>query len=232
MSKKKKILFHSNHSRAFTGFGKNSKNVLLYLHGTGKYEIVEFCNGQSWSSPELNSMPWKTIGSLPDDPALLQKLNADPQLGRAASYGSNMVDQVIKQEKPDIYIGSEDIWAFNGFTERKWWNKTNCMIWTTLDSLPLLPDAVQKAPKIKNYYVWATFAQKALNDLGHKHVKTLHGAIDCSKFHRLDNNQRENLRQYQKSAKEKCSQSFGWIFHVLKTRTAGKCSLAVTHPLG
>ena len=196
MSKKKKILFHSNHSRAFTGFGKNSKNVLLYLHGTGKYEIVEFCNGQSWSSPELKNMPWKTIGSLPDDPALLQKLNADPQLGRAASYGSNMVDQVIKQEKPDLYVGSEDIWAFNGFTERKWWNKTNCMVWTTLDSLPLLPDAVQKAPKIKNYYVWASFAQKALNDLGHEHVKTLHGAIDCSKFHRLDNNQRENLRQY------------------------------------
>ena len=45
MPKKKKILFHSNHSKAFTGFGKNCKNVLTYLHKTGKYEIIEAANG-------------------------------------------------------------------------------------------------------------------------------------------------------------------------------------------
>ena len=41
----KKILFHSNSAKAFTGFGKNSKNILRYLHKTGKYEIIEFANG-------------------------------------------------------------------------------------------------------------------------------------------------------------------------------------------
>ena len=75
MSKKKKIVFHSNHSRAFTGFGKNCKNVLSHLYKTNKYDIVEFCNGVSWSNPDLKKSPWKTIGSLPDDPDLLQKLN-------------------------------------------------------------------------------------------------------------------------------------------------------------
>jgi len=194
-NKKKKIVFHSNSSRAYTGFGKNCKNVLAYLHSTGKYDIVEFGNGFSWSAPSFKTLPWKGFGSLPDDQALLQKLNNDPQLGRAAGYGGSMVDQIIQQEKPDIYIGAEDIWAFNGYTERPWWNKTNCMVWTTLDSLPILPDAVVNAPKIKNYYVWATFAQKALNDLGHKHVDTLHGAIDCSKFYRFDNEKRAKLRQ-------------------------------------
>lgn len=193
--KKKKVLFHSNASRAFTGFGKNCKNVLCYLQSTGKYEIVEFGNGFSWSTPSFKTLPWKGFGSLPDDQGLLQKLNSDPQLSRSAGYGGSMVDQVIQQEKPDVYIGAEDIWAFNGYTERPWWNKTNCMIWTTLDSLPILPDAVNNAPKIKNYYVWATFAQKALNDLGHKHVDTLHGAIDCSKFFRLEDENRARLRQ-------------------------------------
>ena len=151
--KKRKILFHSNHSKAFTGFGKNAKNILIHLFNTGKYEIVEFCNGMQWSNPELKKMPWKTIGSLPDDPALLQQLNNDPQLGRAAGYGANMIDKVIEQEKPDLYIGSEDFWAFNGFMKKEWWNKTNCMIWSTLDSLPILPDAVSQAENIKNYYV-------------------------------------------------------------------------------
>ena len=167
---KKKIVFHSNHSRAFTGFGKNCKNILRYLHATGKYDIVEFCNGMSWSTQHLSTLPWKAYGSLPDDQALLQQLNKDPQLGRAAGYGANMVDEIIKQEKPDLYIGSEDIWAFNGYTDRQWWNKTNCMIWTTLDSLPILPDAVSSAPKIKNYYVWASFAEKALRKAGHDHI--------------------------------------------------------------
>lgn len=194
MAKKKKIVFHSNHSRAFTGFGKNCKNVLRYLYETDKYEIVEFCNGMSWSTPHLKTLPWKAYGSLPDDQALLQQLNKDPQLARAAGYGANMVDQIIKQEKPDLYIGAEDIWAFNGYPDRQWWNKTNCMIWTTLDSLPILPDAVSNAPHIKNYYVWASFAEKALRGAGHDHVRTLHGSVDCSTFYRFPDKERLQLR--------------------------------------
>ena len=193
--RKKKIVFHSNHSKAFTGFGKNAKNVLKHLYKTGKYDIVEFANGVKWGEEKTKKLPWTVFGSLPEDPALLQQLNKDPQLGRAAGYGANMVDKIIEQEKPDLYIGSEDIWAFNGYTSREWWNKTNCMIWTTLDSLPILPDAVTNAPKIKNYYVWASFAEKALHELGHDHVKTLHGAIDCSTFFRLEGEQRLELRR-------------------------------------
>ena len=195
MQKKKKIVFHSNHSRAFTGFGKNCKNILSHLYKTGKYDIVEFCNGISWSNPDLKKLPWKAVGSLPDDQSLLQQLNSDPQLARKAGYGANMIDRIIQEEKPDLYIGAEDIWAFGGYTEKLWWNKTNCMIWTTLDSLPILPDAVNHAAEIKNYYVWASFAEKALNDLGHKHVKTLHGAVECSHFYRFDDQKRAALRQ-------------------------------------
>ena len=73
--------------------------------------------------PQLQKLPWKAVGSLPEDPDLIQKLNADPNLARQAGYGANMVDEIIKQEKPDIYVGAEDIWAFNGYTDRLWWNK-------------------------------------------------------------------------------------------------------------
>ena len=191
---KKKILFHSNHSKAYTGFGKNAKNVLKHLFATGKYEIVEFSNGLPWSHEKVKKLPWKAYGSLPDDPALIQQLNRDPQLGRAAGYGANMIDKIIQQEKPDVYIGAEDIWAFNGYMEKEWWNKTNCMIWTTLDSLPILPDAIAQAPNIKNYYVWASFAEKELKRQGHSHVKTLHGSIDCSTFFRMEDQERANLR--------------------------------------
>ena len=194
---KKKIVFHSNHSRAFTGFGKNAKHILSHLYKTGKYELIEFANGSNWSNPQFQKEPWKAYGSLPDDPNVIKELQKDPHKGRMAGYGAMMVDEIIKKEKPDIYIGAEDIWAFNGYTKRKWWNKINCMIWTTLDSLPILPDAITAAPDIKNYYVWATFAEKALAEAGHPHVKTLHGSLETETFFRLEDHERAALRNKQ-----------------------------------
>ena len=195
--KKKKILIHSNHCKAYTGFGKHTKNILLYLQKTGKYEIVEFSNGLHWGDRKLKNLPWKCEGSLPNNPALLQQLNQDPNLARQAGYGGQMIDTIIEQEKPDVYIGIEDIWAFNEYTKKAWWNKINCMIWTTLDSLPILPEAVKMAPDIKHYYVWASFAERALNQMGHKHVKTMHGALDTKIFHRAKDDDRAKLRSAQ-----------------------------------
>ena len=60
----KTILFHSNNSKAFTGFGKNCKNILKYLQKTGKYKLVEFANGAQWGNPSVvNSKPWICQGS-------------------------------------------------------------------------------------------------------------------------------------------------------------------------
>ena len=115
---KKKVLIHSNHCKALTGFGKNAKNILLYLQKTGKYDLVEFANGKKWGDPSLETLPWKCEGSLPNDAAFLQKISQDPGLSRAASYGSHTIDKIIEREKPDVYIGIEDIWAFSGFTEK------------------------------------------------------------------------------------------------------------------
>ena len=119
MPKKKKILFHSNHSRILSGFGKNARNILRHLAKTGKYDIVEFANGVSWDHDRLETLPWKAIGSLPNDKASIDRINKDPNAARSASYGSLTIDKAIKQEKPDIYIGVEDIWGFNGFHKKK-----------------------------------------------------------------------------------------------------------------
>lgn len=193
--KKKKIVIHSNHSRAFTGFGKHTKNLLKYLYSLDKYEIVEFSNGLSWDDKITKTLPWKCYGSLPSDPERINQLNRDPNLGRAAGYGAEMIDEIIKQEKPDIYVGIEDIWGFSGYWNKQWWNKINCMIWTTLDSLPLLPDAVSAASKIKNYYVWANFAVKEMHRLGHKDVGLLRGSLDSKDFFKLEAQNRKALRQ-------------------------------------
>lgn len=196
--RKKKVLIHSNHCKAFTGFGKHTKNILLHLQKTGKYELVEFSNGIKWDDPMLSTLPWKCQGSLPNNPALLNKLNQDPNLARSAGYGGQTIDRIIKEEKPDVYIGIEDIWAFSGYIDKPWWNKINCMIWTTLDSLPILPEAEKIAPKIKNYFSWASFASKELNRIGHTHAKTLHGAVDTSKFFKISEKDINLIKNEQK----------------------------------
>ena len=196
MTKKKKILFHSNHSKAFTGFGKNCKNVLRYLASTGKYEIVEASNGFSKSNPTLSKMPWECIGTLPDNPARRQQLSKDPNLAKSASYGHDTIDDIIKEVKPDIYIGAEDAWAFNKFWERKWWNKMECMIWTTIDSKPILPLAVELSEQTKHFYPWASFAEKELHKLGHDHVKTLRGIVEYSNFFKVSNEDKVKLRNH------------------------------------
>lgn len=192
---KKKILFHSNHSKAFTGFGKNCKNILSHLFSSGKYEIIEACNGISKSHPSLSKMPWKCIGTLPNDQKKLQQMNKDPNMARAAGYGSETIDDIIKEFKPDVYIGAEDIWGFNGYWNRKWWNKTNCMIWTTIDSEPILPLAIEAAPLVKNFYVWASFAERELHKLGHKHVKTLRGTVKPDNFFKIPVEDRIRIRK-------------------------------------
>lgn len=191
----KRILFHSNSSKAFTGFGKNAKNILRYLYKTGKYEVIEFANGIQWNDNSLKLRPWEAQGSLPNNPATLKALNSDPQKARLAGYGSETIDDAIKEYKPDIYLGVEDIWAFNDYWDKPWWDKINNMIWTTLDSQPILPQAVKAAPKTKNFYCWSSFAERDLKEIGHDHVGTLHGSVDTKDFYRMPDEKRKNLRE-------------------------------------
>lgn len=193
--KKKKILIHSNFCKAFTGFGKHKRNLLKYLYKTGKYEIVELANAHNSKDERLELLPWKCIGTLPTDYQILKKIKADQNRVRNAGYGHELIDEIIKEEKPDIYLGVEDIWAFTGFVQRSWWNKVNCIVHTTLDSLPLLPEAITAAPRIKNYFVWAGFAEKEMKKLGFDHVKTVRGIVEHQHFFPFSDAEKQKLRK-------------------------------------
>ena len=193
--RKKKIVYQSDFSLAKTGFGRASKALLTYLYKTNKYDIIHYCCGMQYSNPELKKTPWKSVGSLPDNSREIEELNKDPHLARLASYGAHYLDKIVKEEKPDVYFGVQDIWGIDFAIDKKWFDKISSVLWTTLDSLPILPSAVEKAPKIKNYWIWSDFATKALHSLDHNHVKTVHGPIDISNFYKLNNSERENLRK-------------------------------------
>tara|TARA_R100000808_G_C2148891_1_gene157116 strand:+ start:545 stop:2458 length:1914 start_codon:yes stop_codon:yes gene_type:complete len=192
---KKKILFQSDFSLGKTGFGRNARALLKYLYETDKYEIVHYCCGTPYSEPFLKKTPWKSIGCLPDDPREREMLNKDPHMSKRASYGEYYLDKVIKEEKPDVYMAVQDIWGVDFSIKKPWFNKINSIIWTTLDSLPILPTAVEAAKKVKHYWIWSSFATDVLNEMGHDHVRTVHGIVDPKLFKRLSDKRRKQLRE-------------------------------------
>jgi glycosyltransferase involved in cell wall biosynthesis len=193
--KKKKVVFQTDFSLAKTGFGRNARILLEYLHATKKYDLVHYVVGLNYSNPELERTPWKSVGCLPDSQQEMQELQRDPNVARQAGYGAHYLDRIIKEEQPDIYIATQDIWGVDFALEKKWFKKITSVIWTTLDSLPLLPTAVDKADKIDNYWIWSNFAVKALHELNHKHVKQVSGVINEKDFYKLEDGKRKSLRE-------------------------------------
>lgn len=173
-----------------TGFGKNMKNVLLALYRDPDIEVIEAANGVPYGR-DINT-PWESYGTYPSDPNTLKVIEKEPAKKRAAQYGFYTIDKIVEKVKPDVFLGIEDIWAFREYEKKPWWNKTKKIIWTTLDSLPILQQAIDTEPKCDQMLVWASFAEEAMKKLGHETVETVHGAVDYSHFKPLEN--RDDLR--------------------------------------
>lgn len=183
-----------------TGFSRNAKEVLKYLESSGEYDVMEFATGHQWNDPDFQRLPWKCTGTLPADPMEVEEfLNRQDQSKRKSfveliRYGWYSIDKIVKEFKPDIYLGVEDIWGVDYTIDKPWFNQINSVIWTTLDSLPIHRTAKMKAKDISNFWVWSNFAEKELHKMGHTHVKTMHGMIDNSKFFPLEKEKRNQLR--------------------------------------
>jgi hypothetical protein len=202
MVKKKKVLYHSDFALSKTGFGRNTKAILSYLFNTGKYELVCLNGGIAKNHQELDRLPWKSYGVVPTFGPELADCNSCPEKGRSYAYGAYEIDNIIYKEKPDVYIGVQDFWGVDYCVNKPWFKQINSVIWTTLDSLPLLPAAVNEASKIKNYWVWSNFAEKEMHRIGHKHVQTLHGAIDVSEFKIFSKEEKAKIRKKNKISEE------------------------------
>ena len=111
---------------------------------------------------------------------------------RRVSYGVYGIDEIIAEEKPDIYLGVEDVWAFDVSDKKKWWNKLSTIIWTTLDSLPILPTAHALAPSTNKFLTWSSFASREM--MGYNNVGTLRGSVDCKDFYPLKKEIKSSIR--------------------------------------
>jgi len=183
--RKKRVLYISDFAGAFTGFGKNTKLLLKYLNSTGKYEILNAAQGMPKRGLHEKRYPWKTIGVLPDDPNKIAQINQDPNMARLASYGEPEIDSIVKDFKPDVIFSVNDTWGSQYVINKKFFNFIPTVCWNTFDSLPLLPDTISNAEKIKHYWTWSDFARKEFLKLGHENVKNQYPLVNTDNFYKL-----------------------------------------------
>lgn len=53
----------------------------------------------------------------------MAEINKDPNLQKTAHYGSYILDEIIENEKPDIFIGAQDIWGLDFAVSKHWFEK-------------------------------------------------------------------------------------------------------------
>jgi glycosyltransferase involved in cell wall biosynthesis len=200
--KKLKVLFHTDNPLGKTGFGRNAKALLSYLYKTKKYDIYHYCCSAQYSDPNLKRVPWKCFGSIPDNKSVVDNILKDQNNARLLGYGAFLIDDVIENIKPDVIVSAQDIWGIDFTLNKPWFNNINKVYWTTLDSLPILPTAIEAAKKVENFWVWSDFARKAMHDKGLTNVKTVHGVLDDKKFGRLKDEYRQQLREKNNISKD------------------------------
>ena len=183
--RKKRDLFLTDYAGAFTGFGKQCKLLLTHLHKTGKYEILNAAQGTPKNGPHTNKYPWKTLGVLPDNPNKIQQINQDPNLARMAAYGVLELNDIVKEFKPDVVFSINDTWGSQFVVDMPFFKDVPTVCWNTFDSLPLLPDTIEKASKIKNYWTWSDFARKEFHKHGFNHVQNQYPLVNTNNFYKL-----------------------------------------------
>lgn len=199
MPRKKKIVLTTNPPWIFTGLAESGKFLLQWLYKTGKYDLVHYCSQTSVADPNHGRQPWKSRGCIPADQQTINQLNADPYRAKVASYGGLLIEQVVKEEQPDIFWGSDDVWSYPGaeFFGSSWWSKIHSILHITVDSVPILDQAYQQARSTPHFYTWAKFAQREMARQGQEyaHVKQIYGATNVRQFEPLSQKERQEIRR-------------------------------------
>jgi glycosyltransferase involved in cell wall biosynthesis len=118
--RKKRILFCSEATFLNTGYATYSREILNYLHGTGKYEIAEMASYGQRNDPRAANIPWKYYGVSPntecEPKASQEEINAFQSNG-VNQFGEWIFEHVCLDFMPDVVCDIRDFWMLE-FAER------------------------------------------------------------------------------------------------------------------
>ena len=192
---KHKIILQTNAPWLKTGLAENGRILMKYLVKTGKYDLIYYCTQTSIADPTLGKMPYKSVGCIPASQQEVQQLQQDQGRWRDICYGSHYIDKLVNDEKPSIWLGSDDIWSFGKqYYEAEWFKNINSILHITIDSKPILQQAYEQAKSTKNFLSWAKFAipEMAKNNTP---MDCIYGASDTDKFKPITKFEKNDLRK-------------------------------------
>lgn len=139
MNLKKRILFCSEATFLNTGYATYTREILNYLHSTGKYEIAEMGSYGQRNDPRAANIPWKYYGVAPntdyEPKASKEELQAYQRSG-TNQFGEWIFEHVCLDFLPDIVCDIRDFWMLD-FAERSPFRDLfNWVVMPTVDARP------------------------------------------------------------------------------------------------
>lgn len=198
--RRKKIVLNTNPPWIFTGLAENGRLLAQHLAKTNKYDLVYYCSQAHVQDANHGRQPWKSRGCVPPDPNVHTRIQQDQMgYGRWVFYGNLLIGDVIKEEKPDIFLGSDDIWTWGKteYWDSSWWKQINPILHITVDSVPVSEMAYEQAKVTPSYFTWAKFGAAEMRRRGAEwaHVKQIYGATDVANFAPLSPQERKDIRK-------------------------------------
>ena len=161
--RKKRILFCSEATFLNTGYATYTREILNYLHSTGKYELAEMASYGERNDPRASSIPWKFYGVIPPNDASEDEKKQYHSFP-TAQFGELAFEPTCLDFKPDVVCDIRDFWMLD-FAERspfrpffKW------CIMPTVDARPQARQwmaTYQSADACITYSEWAGDVLKA-----------------------------------------------------------------------
>ena len=161
--RKKRILFCSEATFLNTGYATYTREILNYLHGTGKYEIAEMASYGSPEDPRANTIPWKYYPVIPSKNAPPEQHKLYENKG-TNQFGEWIFEQVCLDFLPDVVCDIRDFWMLD-FAERspyrpffKW------AIMPTVDARPQARQWVSTYQSADACFTYSDWAGEVLKD--------------------------------------------------------------------
>ena len=137
--RKKKILFCSEATFLNTGYATYTREIMNYLHSTGKYELAELGSYGEQDDPRARNIPWTYFSAmLPKDPS--QREQEIFKSKYTMQFGEYAFKDVCLQFRPDIVCDIRDFWMLE-FQERSPYRKF--YKWCIMPTVDAEPQATQ-----------------------------------------------------------------------------------------
>jgi len=177
--RKKRILFCSEATFLNTGYATYTREILNYLHSTGKYELAEMAAYGERNDPRAADIPWKYYGVVPNqnsEPKASKKELEAYNANQSAQFGEWIFEHVCLDFMPDVVCDIRDFWMLD-FAERspfrpyfKW------AIMPTVDARPQARQWVATYASADACFTYSDWAGEILKDQSGEKINYLGSA--------------------------------------------------------